>query len=213
MDAQLKKISKDLSKADLKRPTRAEAEKAVRTLILWAGDNPEREGLVDTPKRVAKSYEEFYAGYDLKPEDVLSTTFEEVEGYDDIVVVKDISFESHCEHHMVPVIGKAHVGYLPNGKVVGLSKLARLVDLYAKRLTTQETMTAQIANAIEDVLDASGVAVLIDAEHECMSTRGVMKHGSSTVTTQFRGAFENEKLERRFFDIISGKYSNSRADD
>lgn len=213
MDAQIKKIAKDISKADLKRPTRAEAEEAVRTLILWAGDNPEREGLIDTPKRVAKSYEEFYAGYDQTPEDVLSTTFEEVEGYDDIVVVKEIPFESHCEHHMVPVIGKAHVGYLPNGKVVGLSKLARLVDLYARRLTTQETMTAQIANAIEDILDARGVAVLLDAEHECMSTRGVMKHGSSTVTTQFRGAFEDEKLERRFFEVIRADYAPKSTKD
>lgn len=188
-----------------KRPSRAEAEEAVKTLILWAGDDPEREGLVDTPRRVAKAYEEFFAGYDEDPNEILSRTFEEVEGYDDIVVVRDIDVESHCEHHMVPVIGKAHVAYLPNGKVVGLSKLARVVEAFGRRLQTQETMTAQIADAIETGLQPRGVAVLIDAAHHCMTMRGIGKREASTITTQFRGAFaEDERLEKRFFEIIRG---------
>lgn len=189
----------------LKRPSREEAQAAVRTLILWAGDDPEREGLVDTPRRVVKAYEEFFAGYDEDPNELLSRTFEEVQGYDDIVVIRDIDVESHCEHHMVPVIGKAHVAYLPNGRVVGLSKLARVVDAFGRRLQTQETMTAQIADAIESGLRPRGVAVLIDAAHHCMTMRGVGKRDASTITTQFRGVFaEDERMERRFFEIIRG---------
>ena len=189
----------------LKRPSREEAQAAVRTLILWAGDDPEREGLVDTPRRVVKAYEEFFAGYDEDPNEFLSRTFEEVQGYDDIVVIRDIDVESHCEHHMVPVIGKAHVAYLPNGRVVGLSKLARVVDAFGRRLQTQETMTAQIADAIESGLQPRGVAVLIDAAHHCMTMRGVGKRAASTITTQFRGVFaEDERMERRFFEIIRG---------
>lgn len=189
----------------LKRPSREEAQAAVRTLILWAGDDPEREGLVDTPRRVVKAYEEFFAGYDEDPNEFLSRTFEEVQGYNDIVVIRDIDVESHCEHHMVPVIGKAHVAYLPNGRVVGLSKLARVVDAFGRRLQTQETMTAQIADAIENGLQPRGVAVLIDAAHHCMTMRGVGKRSASTITTQFRGVFaEDERMERRFFEIIRG---------
>ncbi len=211
MDAIVKKLfnkptatSKDRGSAT-QRPSREEAEEAVKTLILWAGDNPGREGLVDTPRRVAKAYEEFFAGYDQDPNEFLSRTFEEVEGYDDLVVVRDIDVESHCEHHMVPVIGKAHVAYLPNGRVVGLSKLARVVEAFGRRLQTQETMTAQIADAIETGLQPRGVAVLIDAAHHCMTMRGVGKRDASTITTQFRGVFaEDERMERRFFEIVRG---------
>ena len=160
------------------KPTRKEAEDAVRTLISWAGDDPTREGLIETPKRVVKSYEEFYDGYGQDPAEILSKVFEEIEGYDEIVLVKDILLESHCEHHMVPILGKAHVAYLPDKRVVGLSKLARVVDLYAKRLQTQETMTAQIADTINDVLKPKGVAVVIDAEHQCMSSRGCLLYTS-----------------------------------
>lgn len=191
-------------KTPCRRPTRDEAEAAVRTLIQWAGDDPAREGLIDTPRRVVKSYEEFYAGYDADPAQILSRTFEEVEGYDDLVVIRDIDFESHCEHHMVPVIGKAHVAYLPEGRVVGLSKLARVVEAFARRLQTQETMTMQIADAIEKTLNPRGVAVMIDAAHQCMTTRGVGKRDSYTITTQFRGVFKEERMERRFFEIVRG---------
>lgn len=187
------------------RPTRSEAEAAVRTLILWAGDDPEREGLVETPRRVVKSYEEFFGGYDEDPEKILSKTFKEVEGYDDLVVLRDIDIESHCEHHMVPISGKVHVAYLPEGKVVGLSKLARVVETFARRLQTQETMTMQIADAIEGALKPRGVAVMIDAIHHCMTTRGVGKKNTYTITTQFRGVFaDDERLERRFLDIVRG---------
>ena len=178
------------------KPTRKEAEDAVRTLISWAGDDPKREGLIETPKRVVKSYEEFYAGYDQDPAEILSKVFEEIEGYDEIVLVKDILLESHCEHHMVPILGKAHVAYLPDKRVVGLSKLARVVDLYAKRLQTQETMTAQIADTINEVLKPKGVAVVIDAEHQCMSSRGVSKKGTSTVTSRMLGAFRESQKSR-----------------
>ena len=191
--------------ANDERPSREEAEAAVETLIRWAGDDPSREGLRDTPRRVVDSYEEFFSGYDEDPHAILSRTFEEVEGYDDMVALRDIEVISHCEHHMVPVIGKAHLAYMPNGKVVGISKLARVVDAFAKRLQTQETMTAQIADAIEQVLDARGVALIIDAEHQCMTTRGVKKPGVSTITTQFRGVFaENKELERRFWEVVKG---------
>ena len=187
-----------------RRPTREEAEAAVRTLLLWAGDNPDREGLVDTPKRVVKAYEEFFCGYDEDPMAVLNRTFEEVEGYDDIVMLRDIALESHCEHHMVPVLGKAHVAYLPNKRVVGISKIARVVEIFAKRLQTQETMTAQIANALEEGLQPRGVAVLIDAKHQCMTTRGVHKPDVATITTLFTGVFKEERYERRFLDLIRG---------
>tara|TARA_B110000014_G_scaffold121714_1_gene83634 strand:+ start:351 stop:938 length:588 start_codon:yes stop_codon:yes gene_type:complete len=186
------------------KPTRKEAEDAVRTLISWAGDNPKREGLIETPKRVVKSYEEFYAGYDQDPAEILSKVFEEIEGYDEIVLVKDILLESHCEHHMVPILGKAHVAYLPDKRVVGLSKLARVVDLYAKRLQTQETMTAQIADTINEVLKPKGVAVVIDAEHQCMSSRGVSKKGTSTVTSRMLGAFrDSQKSRMEFMNLIA----------
>ncbi|HXV74240.1 MAG TPA: GTP cyclohydrolase I FolE, partial [Sphingomonadales bacterium] len=161
------------------RPSRAEAEEAVKTLILWAGDDPEREGLIETPSRVVKAFEEFFKGYTEDPDEILSRTFEEVEGYDDMVIVRDIDVESHCEHHMVPMVGVAHIAYLPNQRVVGLSKIARVVEVFARRLQTQETMTAQIADAIEAVLKPRGVAVFIDAAHQCMTTRGVMKKDSS----------------------------------
>ena len=186
------------------KPTRKEAEDAVRTLISWAGDDPKREGLIETPKRVVKSYEEFYAGYDQDPAEILSKVFEEIEGYDEIVLVKDILLESHCEHHMVPILGKAHVAYLPDKRVVGLSKLARVVDLYAKRLQTQETMTAQIADTIDEVLKPKGVAVVIDAEHQCMSSRGVSKKGTSTVTSRMLGAFrDSQKSRMEFMNLIA----------
>lgn len=188
------------------KPSREEAEAAVRTLIAWAGDDPSREGLLETPKRVVKSYEEFYEGYDKDPKEILSKVFEEIEGYDEIVLVKDIPLQSHCEHHMVPIIGKAHVAYLPDQRVVGLSKLARVVDMFGKRLQTQETMTAQIADTINDVLQPKGVAVVIDAEHQCMSSRGVNKHGSSTITSRMIGVFrENQKSRMEFLNLISNK--------
>ncbi|WP_306251731.1 GTP cyclohydrolase I FolE [Parvularcula sp. IMCC14364] len=184
-------------------PTRAEAEEAVRTLIRWAGDDPRREGLLDTPKRVTKAFQEWFSGYDEDPEAILARTFEEVEGYDDIVLMKDIRLESYCEHHMAPIIGKAHIAYIPDGKVVGISKLARLIDAYAKRLQIQEKLTAQIADTLESVLAPRGVAVMIEAEHQCMSTRGVHKHGVDTVTTRFTGVFqEDAKMEDRFLRLI-----------
>ena len=186
------------------KPSRAEAEEAVKTLISWAGDNPEREGLIETPKRVVKSYEEFYAGYDQDPESILSKVFEEVEGYDEMIIVKDIRLESHCEHHMVPILGKAHVAYIPDQRAVGISKLARVVDLYAKRLQTQETMTAQIADTINRVLKPKGVAIVIDAAHQCMSSRGVHKTETSTVTSRMLGAFrEDPKSRMEFMNLIA----------
>ena len=186
------------------KPTREEAEAAVKTLISWAGDNPNRDGLIETPKRVVKSYEEFYSGYDQDPEEILSKVFEEVEGYDEIIIVKDIRLESHCEHHMVPILGKAHVAYIPDQRVVGISKLARVVDLYAKRLQTQETMTAQIADTIDRVLKPKGVAIVIDAAHQCMSSRGVHKTETSTVTSRMLGAFrENPKSRMEFMNLIA----------
>jgi GTP cyclohydrolase I len=187
------------------RPSQKEAEDAVRVLLRWAGDDPAREGLLDTPARVAKAYKELFSGYDLAAEDVLGRTFEEVGGYDDIVLVKDLQFFSHCEHHMVPIIGKAHVAYLPDGKVLGLSKIARVVDIFGRRLQTQETMTAQIAKAIDDTLQPRGVAVMIEAEHMCMAMRGVQKQGSTTLTTTFTGAFKTEPAEQaRFMTMLRG---------
>lgn len=188
------------------RPSREEAEAAVRTLLLWAGDDPAREGLIDTPKRVAKAFEELYRGYRENPSDVLERVFEEVEGYGSIVLVRDIPFYSHCEHHMVPFVGKAHIAYYPSAGVVGLSKLARLVDVYARRLQTQESLTAQIVNAIDDHLKPRGVAILIEAEHMCMSMRGVQKAGVSTLTTQFTGVFRDDPTEQvRFMTLVRSK--------
>ncbi|MBP2237909.1 GTP cyclohydrolase I [Sinorhizobium kostiense] len=187
------------------RPTQKEAEEAVRVLLRWAGEDPTREGLRDTPARVVKSYREIFGGYDLDAEDVLGRTFEEVSGYDDIVLEKDIPFYSHCEHHMVPIIGKAHVAYLPNGRVLGLSKIARVVDIYARRLQTQEAMTAQIARAIDETLAPLGVAVMVEAEHLCMAMRGVKKQGATTLTTTFTGAFKTESAEQaRFMAMLRG---------
>ncbi len=185
------------------RPTQQEAEDAVRVLLRWTGDDPSREGLLDTPKRVAAAYRELFSGYEQSPEEILGRTFEEVAGYKDMVLVRDIPFYSHCEHHMVPIIGKAHVAYLPKGRVLGLSKVARLVEIYGRRLQTQEALTAQIANAIQDVLDPRGVAVMIDAEHLCMAMRGVQKQGSTTLTTTFTGEFETNAAEQaRFLTLI-----------
>ena len=188
----------------MKKPTEKEIHEAVRKLLLWAGDDPDREGLVGTPDRVARAYKEFFAGYEQDPEEILRTTFEEVEGYDEMVLVKDIGVESHCEHHMVPIIGRAHIAYIPNNRVVGISKLARVVDIFAKRLQIQEKMTAQIANAIENVLNPKGIAVVIDASHQCMTTRGVNNPESSTVTSAMRGVFkDNPRTRNEFLSFIN----------
>jgi GTP cyclohydrolase I len=190
---------------ELKKPSREEAMDAVRTLISWAGDDPEREGLIETPKRVVKEYEEFFAGYAQDPVKVLGKTFEDVKGYDDIVFLRDINIETHCEHHMVPILGKAHVAYLPKNKVVGISKLARVIEIFAKRLQTQETMTMQILNTIDDTLDPYGTAIMIDAKHQCMTTRGINKPNVSTVTTKFSGSFSNDTdLRQRFMQLTKG---------
>ena len=186
------------------KPSREEAEEAVRTLICWTGDNPDREGLVETPKRVVKAYEEFFEGYDIDPEEVLKKTFEEVQGYDDAVIVRNIRVESHCEHHIVPILGVAHVGYIPNNRVVGISKLARVVEIFGKRLQTQETMTAQIADTIQKVLEPKGVAVVVDASHQCMTTRGIHKTESSTITSRMLGAFrDNPETRSEFMNLIN----------
>jgi GTP cyclohydrolase I len=198
-----KAIGPSADKFLVRKPTQEEAEAAVRTLLLWAGDDPSREGLAETPQRVAKAFKEFYKGYDEDPHDILDRVFEEVDGYQDMVLVRDIPFYSHCEHHMVPFVGKAHIGYYPSKGVVGLSKLARIVDVYARRLQTQETMTAQIADVIEEVLEPRGIAILVEAEHMCMSMRGVQKQGSSTMTTQYRGLFRDDPAEQvRFFTMV-----------
>ena len=189
----------------LRRPTQEEAEAAVRTLLLWTGDDPNREGLRETPRRVVNAYREMFAGYDMDPNEVLGRTFEEVAGYDDMVLVKDISFHSHCEHHMVPIIGKAHVAYLPDGRVLGLSKIARVVEIFAQRLQTQEAMTAQIASAIDDALSPRGLAIMIEAEHMCMAMRGIRKQGSTTLTTTFTGTFRDDPQEQvRFISMVRG---------
>ena len=186
------------------KPSREEAEEAVRTLIRWTGDDPDREGLIETPKRVVKAYEEFFEGYDLDPEEVLQKTFEEVQGYDDAVIVRNIRVESHCEHHIVPIIGVAHVGYIPNNRVVGISKLARVIEIFGKRLQTQETMTAQIADTIQKVLEPKGVAVVVDASHQCMTTRGIHKTESSTITSRMLGAFrDNPETRSEFMNLIN----------
>ncbi len=188
----------------IRRPTREEAERAVRTLLAWAGDDPEREGLLETPARVARAYEEFFTGYAQDPEEILAKTFEEIEGYDEMVTLRDIRLESHCEHHMVPFLGKAHVGYLPDKRVVGISKIGRLVEMYAKRLQIQEKLTVQIADALDHVLKPKGVAVVIEAEHFCMTTRGVHKPGTVTVTSRMTGLFRSNASTRREFLAMIG---------
>jgi GTP cyclohydrolase I len=196
----------------VQKPSRAEAEQAVRTLLLWAGDDPTREGLKDTPARVARAFEEWFSGYESDPQGDLERTFEEVHGYDEMVVLRDIRFESHCEHHLAPIIGRVHVGYLPNDKVVGISKLARVVDAYAHRLQVQEKMNAQIANCIQHVLEPKGVAVVIEASHQCMTTRGVHKTGVTMVTSTMLGAFrEDARTRREFLTMIGNPVSGERS--
>ena len=210
MDAVVKTLSiqpvkRDTDSIKAKRPSREEAEAAVRTLIRWAGDDPTREGLIDTPKRVVKAYRELFEGYDQDSSKILDKVFEEVAGYDDMVLVREIPFASHCEHHMVPFVGHAHIAYYPSDGVVGLSKLARLVDVYARRLQTQETMTAEIVEAMVDSLNPRGGAVMIEAEHMCMSMRGVRKQGSTTITTRFTGIFKDDPAEQvRFMSMVRG---------
>ena len=198
-------LAKERTEAIARRPNRDEAEEAVRTLIRWAGDDPAREGLLGTPDRVVRSFEEFYAGYTSDPVELLQRTFEETDGYDEMVVLRDIRFESHCEHHMVPIIGVAHVGYLPRHRVVGISKLARVVEVYAKRLQIQEKMTAQIANTINDVMQPYGVGVVIEAAHQCMTTRGVHKPGVDMVTSRMLGEFRDNPTTRREFLAMIGR--------
>lgn len=206
MDAILESLRKIENRKVLpkdQRPSQDQAEDAVRTLLKWMGEDIEREGLLDTPKRVAKAYLELFGGYDMDAEEVLGRTFEEVGGYDDMVLVRDIPFHSHCEHHMVPIIGKAHVAYLPDGCVLGLSKIARTVDIFARRLQTQENMTAQIAHTIDDALQPRGVAIMIEAEHMCMAMRGIRKQGSTTMTTAYTGAFHDSPEEQQnFFSML-----------
>lgn len=206
MDAIVKKLETIAENTPLppaERPSQAEVESAVNTLLRWIGEDPSREGLIDTPRRVAKAYREMFAGYYKDPAEELGRTFEEVAGFDDMVLIRDITFHSHCEHHMVPIIGRAHVGYLPDGKVVGLSKVARVVEIFAQRLQTQEAMTAQIAASIQDVLNPRGVAVIIEAEHMCMAMRGIRMQGSSTLTSTFTGAFRDHPEEQvRFMTLL-----------
>jgi len=205
-------IASDTSSSSSERPSRDDAEAAVRTLLLWAGENPDREGLVDTPARVVRSYEEYYAGYEIDPVELLARSFEETEGYDEMVVLRDIRLVSHCEHHMVPIIGRVHVAYLPAGRVVGISKLARVVEVYAKRLQIQEKLTAQIANTLQEVLRPNGVAVVVDAQHQCMTTRGIQKPGVSMVTSRMLGAFRDDPATRReFLAMIGGARVCSEA--
>jgi len=204
MDAVLKPFNANIANQQPSRkPSELEVEAAVRTLLRWIGEDPAREGLVDTPARVAKAYGELFSGYEQDPADELGRTFEEVAGYDDMVIVRDIAFHSHCEHHMVPIIGKAHVAYLPDRRVVGLSKIARVVDIFAHRLQTQEAMTAQIAGTIQEVLNPRGVAVMLEAEHMCMAMRGIRKQGSTTLTSTFTGAFRDHPEEQvRFMTML-----------
>jgi GTP cyclohydrolase I len=203
MAADIKRLEPKLELTEAERPTREAAEAAVRTLIAWTGDDPNREGLVNTPHRVVRAFEELYSGYGHDPAEILGTTFTEIGGFQDMVLVRDIPFYSHCEHHMVPFMGHAHIAYYPVDGVVGLSKLARLVDIYARRLQTQETLTAQIADALERYLGARGVAVMLEAEHLCMSMRGVQKAGASTMTSRFSGVFRDDAAEReKFLNLI-----------
>ena len=204
----IEKIS-NLKKIKSTKISENEATEAVKTLIKWAGDNPEREGLKETPKRVIRSYKDFFSGYNSDPREILSKKFKEVEGYDEIIILKNIRLESHCEHHMVPFIGTAHVGYLPKNKVVGLSKLARLVEAFAKRLQIQEKLTAQIANAIDEVLQPKGVGVIIEASHLCVATRGIHKPDSKMVTSRMLGSFRNDQATRKeFLDLVGFNKSN-----
>ncbi len=199
-----KTTAKKTAAPALKKPTREQAEAAVRTLISWAGDNPDREGMVNTPRRVVKSYEEFFSGYTKDPKNILSTTFTDVGGYDEMIVLRDIAFSSYCEHHMVPFTGRVHIAYLPNDRVVGLSKLARLVDVFAKRLQIQEKLTAEIANTLSDVLNPKGVAVVVEATHMCMTTRGVNKTGTVMQTSKLLGRFRSDPRTRQeFYSLIN----------
>jgi GTP cyclohydrolase I len=207
MDASVKKLHREgphiVRARTVQRPSQEEAEAAVRTLLAWAGDDPDREGLQDTPKRVVRAFREYFSGYDEDAADALSRTFEDVGGYDDIVMLRDIEFNSHCEHHIAPFVGRAHVAYLPTHAVVGISKLARVVEIYARRLQTQETMTAQIAMCIDNALSPRGVAVMLEAVHTCMSMRGVGKRNVATITTQFTGEFKtNPVLQARFMELV-----------
>ena len=200
------KLVKDADKSSSKKPlvSDKQAEDAFKTILKWIGEDPDREGLIETPKRVVKAYEEFFEGYNMDPEEVLTKTFEEVQGYDDAVIVRNIRVESHCEHHIVPILGVAHVGYIPNNRVVGISKLARVIEIFGKRLQTQETMTAQIADTIQRVLQPKGVAVVVDASHQCMTTRGIHKTESSTITSRMLGAFrDNPETRSEFMNLIN----------
>ena len=211
MDAIIKKFQLESAKSRTKKPSQEEAEAAVRTLLAWAGDDPAREGLLDTPRRVTKAFSEYFEGYDKDPAEELSRTFTDVGGYDDIVMLRDIEFTSHCEHHIAPFVGRVHVAYLPTESVVGISKLARVVEIYARRLQTQETMTAQIAHTIASTLKPRGVAVMIEAVHTCMSMRGIGKRNVATITTQFIGEFKtNPVTQARFMELVrapSGGFS------
>lgn len=201
-------VKKIITPPDVRRPSEDEAREAVRTLLRWAGDDPEREGLLDTPDRVIRAYGEWFAGYDQDPVELLRRTFQEVDGYDEMVVLRDIRFESYCEHHMAPIIGTAHVGYIPTDRVVGISKLARLVNVFSKRLQVQEKMTAQVANVLMEVLRPKGVAVVMEGEHHCMSTRGVHRHGVSMVTSTMLGLFRSDPRTRKEFMDIIGNPTN-----
>lgn len=208
MNKQTKRTRSEAGKQSVDRPSREEAEEAVRTLLRWAGDDPNRQGLLETPSRVVRAYEEWFRGYLEDPYELLQKTFEETEGYDEMVVLKEIPFSSHCEHHMAPIIGQAHVAYLPTNKVVGISKLARLVEVYAKRLQIQEKMTSEIANALQDILQPKGVAVVIEASHECITTRGINKLGVNMVTSRMLGAFRDNASTRREFLAVIGNPTN-----
>lgn len=211
MDKPVGRFGSDSRKVPVERPSRAEAEEAVRVLLRWAGDDPARQGLLETPSRVVRAYEEWFQGYHDDPYELLQKTFEETEGYDEMVVLKDISFSSHCEHHMAPIIGQAHVAYLPTNKVVGISKLARLVEVYARRLQIQEKMTSEIANALQEILQPKGVAVVIEASHECITTRGVNKPGVTMVTSRMLGAFRDDASTRREFLAAIGNPSSHHS--
>jgi GTP cyclohydrolase I len=205
-------LQKKQSAAPISRPSQHEAEQAIRTLLRWAGDDPTREGLQGTPERVARAYADWFSGYDEDPVELLQRTFEETDGYDEMVVLKDIRFESHCEHHMAPIIGRAHIGYLPQKRVVGISKLARLVEVYSRRFTIQEKMTSQIANTLDEVLKPKGVAVVVEAAHQCMTTRGVHKPGVSMLTSRMLGAFRDNAITRReFMSMINHSSSTMTA--
>ena len=209
MSTTARKHAPKLKTAEQTRPSRDDAEAAIETLLRWAGDDPQREGLRDTPARVARAFEDWFSGYNEDPEEYLKRTFEEVEGYDEMIVLRDIRFESHCEHHLAPIIGKAHVAYLPTNRVVGISKLARVVEAYARRLQVQEKMNAQIANTIQKILEPKGVAVVIEAQHQCMTTRGVHKPGVTMVTSTMLGAFRKDPMTRREFLTIIGNPASS----